>query len=68
VLRDEIKSELTEIVPICRSPPRAALANRERIFEQQSSGRYVFMEDSGIMKDRGFVCGNEIAPFTREGR
>ena len=63
-----MRRELTEVFPIRRSLPRAALVHREGVLEQQSSGMCVSMKDSGVMKDHGLVLGKEIEPFTREGR
>jgi len=50
-------TEPTEVFPIRRSLPRAALVLGQGIFEQISLGVRVFVKDSSIAKDRGLVLG-----------
>jgi hypothetical protein len=60
-------TEPTEVFPIRRSLPRAALVLGQGIFEQISAGMRVFVKDSSAAKDRGSVLGEKVEPFAREG-
>jgi hypothetical protein len=60
-------TEPTEVFPIRRSLPRAALVLGQGIFEQISPGMRVSVKGGSVAKDRGLVFGEEVEPFAREG-
>lgn len=60
-------AEPTEVCPIRRSLPRAALVLGQGIFEQIGVGMRVSVKGSSVTIDRGLVLGEEVEPFTREG-
>ena len=61
------KAGPTEVFPIRRSLPRAALVPGQGILEQISLGVRVSVKDGGVAEDRGLVLGEEVRPFAREG-
>ena len=60
-------TEPTEVCPIRRPFPRAALVLGQGIFEQMRVGMRVSVKGSSVAIDCGLVLGEEIEPFTGEG-